>query len=68
MADIAAHSIPTSRKKSRAIHPLIVRVTHWINAIAIIIMILSGLEIHNAHPTLPFQVPKTYGHNWFSGL
>jgi len=50
------------------IHPLIVRITHWINAGAIIIMIMSGLEIHNAYPILPFMVPRaiTLG-GWLGG-
>jgi len=50
------------------IHPLLVRLTHWINAVAIIVMIMSGLEIHNAYPTLPFAVPKavTLG-GWLGG-
>ncbi|HYP56852.1 MAG TPA: cytochrome b/b6 domain-containing protein [Beijerinckia sp.] len=50
------------------VHPLIVRLTHWINAAAIIVMIMSGLEIHNAYPTLPFKVPEivTLG-GWLGG-
>lgn len=32
--------------------PPIVRVTHWINVVALTIMIMSGLQIFNAHPTL----------------
>jgi thiosulfate reductase cytochrome b subunit len=54
---------------SRSIHPPIVRITHWINAVAIVVMILSGLAIHNAHPTLPFPVPDwlTIG-GFISGL
>lgn len=43
--------------KPLTIHPLIVRVTHWVNAFAVIIMIGSGLAIHNAFPILPFAVP-----------
>jgi thiosulfate reductase cytochrome b subunit len=41
---------------SKVIHPAIVRVTHWINALAIGVMIMSGWVIHNAHPTLPFAI------------
>jgi thiosulfate reductase cytochrome b subunit len=54
--------------KQPLIHPLIIRVTHWINAAAIIVMIMSGLEIHNAYPTLPFKVPRilTLG-GWLGG-
>lgn len=39
------------------IHPLIVRITHWINAAAIIVMILSGWAIYNADPIFPFRFP-----------
>ena len=41
-----------------ALHPLIVRTTHWINAAAMTVMIMSGWEIHNAHPILPFAIPS----------
>lgn len=33
-------------------HALTVRVTHWINAIALILLLMSGLQIFNAHPSL----------------
>ena len=31
-------------------HHWIVRVTHWVNFVAIVIMVGSGLEIFNAYP------------------
>ncbi len=33
-------------------HTVLVRITHWINALAIFFMIGSGLNIFNAHPSL----------------
>ena len=33
-------------------HTLVVRVTHWVNALAIVFMIGTGLNIFNAHPSL----------------
>ena len=48
------------------IHPLIVRLTHWINAAAILVMIASGWEIYNASPILPFHFPLTLG-GWLGG-
>ena len=33
-------------------HALVVRITHWINAFAIVFLILTGLNIFNAHPSL----------------
>ncbi|RUP00366.1 cytochrome b/b6 domain-containing protein [Hyphomicrobium sp.] len=46
------------QKPSPPIHPLAIRITHWINAFAMIVMILSGWGIHNAYPTLPFAFPE----------
>jgi thiosulfate reductase cytochrome b subunit len=43
------------RRKPREIiyrHTFLVRVAHWVNAIAIFLMIGSGLNIFNAHPAL----------------
>ncbi|OYU14720.1 MAG: hypothetical protein CFE37_09655 [Alphaproteobacteria bacterium PA4] len=33
-------------------HALAVRVTHWVNALAIFLLIMTGLNIFNAHPML----------------
>ncbi len=56
------------RKPGPVVHPRPVRITHWINAVAMPVMIGSGLEIHNAHPILPFRVPEalTIG-GWLGG-
>jgi thiosulfate reductase cytochrome b subunit len=42
---------------SGAIHPLVVRITHWVNAFAMILMILSGWRIYNASPIFGFSFP-----------
>lgn len=54
--------------KKKPLHPVIVRVTHWINALAMVVMIMSGLEIHNAYPVVPFSFPRfiTLG-GWLGG-
>src|SRR5579862_7618193 len=36
------------------IHPLWVRVTHWINALAILMMIGSGWQVYDASPLFSF--------------
>jgi thiosulfate reductase cytochrome b subunit len=33
-------------------HPVLIRVTHWINVICMTILLMSGLQIFNAHPAL----------------
>ncbi len=50
------------------VHPLVVRVTHWINAFAILIMAASGWRIYNASPIFPFRFPNelTLG-GWLAG-
>ena len=49
-------------------HPGIVRLTHWINAASVIVMIGSGWQIYNASPLLPFRFPQalTIG-GWLGG-
>src|SRR5215212_1988658 len=51
-----------------AIHPLFVRVTHWINALAVFVLIGSGWQIYNASPLFPFTFPPaiTIG-RWLAG-
>jgi thiosulfate reductase cytochrome b subunit len=51
-----------------AIHPVWVRVTHWINVVAMVVMIGSGWEIYNASPLFPFVFPRgiTLG-GWLAG-
>ena len=52
----------------RVLHPLVVRLTHWLNAVAVIGMIGSGWQIYNASPILPFTFPGaiTIG-GWLGG-
>jgi len=37
-------------RASGTIHPAWLRITHWINAVAVVVMIGSGWEIYNASP------------------
>lgn len=50
------------------VHPVVVRITHWINAFAILIMVASGWRIYNADPLFPFKFPAdlTLG-GWLAG-
>jgi thiosulfate reductase cytochrome b subunit len=55
MADMTAGHL--HRASRIIVHPLIVRITHWLNALAMIIMIMSGWRIYNSDPILPFTFP-----------
>ena len=50
------------------IHPRWVRITHWVNAVAVVIMAMSGWRIYNASPFFPFAIPGqiTLG-GWLGG-
>jgi thiosulfate reductase cytochrome b subunit len=48
----------TTMPAAATIHPGWVRVCHWINAIAILVMIGSGWQIYNAAPLFPFEFSK----------
>ncbi|KQP07904.1 thioredoxin reductase [Methylobacterium sp. Leaf99] len=60
---------PSSPQAERPIHPLVVRITHWVNALAMLIMITSGWRIYNASPIFgDWAFPKsvTLG-GWLGG-
>jgi thiosulfate reductase cytochrome b subunit len=48
--------------------PLVVRITHWLNAVAMVLMIGSGWRIYNASPLFDFRFPReiTIG-GWLGG-
>jgi thiosulfate reductase cytochrome b subunit len=50
------------------VHPRWLRLTHWINALAVVIMVTSGWRIYNASPLFGFTFPKdiTLG-GWLGG-
>jgi thiosulfate reductase cytochrome b subunit len=56
-------------KGSTLVHPLVVRITHWINVLAVLMMITSGWRIYNASPlfeSLSFPDELTLG-GWLAG-
>ena len=55
------------RAEAELIHPLYVRVTHWINALAVLIMIGSGWQIYNASPLFDFAFPASALGGWLAG-
>lgn len=54
--------------KTRVIQPAWVRVVHWINAVAIVLMIMSGWQIYNASPLFKFTFsPSITLGGWLGG-
>lgn len=56
------------KSSTAVIHPLWLRLTHWINALATVLLVLSGWRIYNASPVFAFNIPDgiTLG-GWLGG-
>ncbi|WP_291855607.1 cytochrome b/b6 domain-containing protein [Bradyrhizobium sp.] len=59
------HATPT---RAKAIQPAWVRAVHWTNAVAMVVMIMSGWQIYNASPLFGFTFSRsiTLG-GWLGG-
>lgn len=62
------HTNPTERVAAVLVHPLTVRITHWVNVVAVLIMVTSGWRIYNASPLFSFTFSNhiTLG-GWLAG-
>ena len=60
---MSAHAMSTA-----TIHPAWLRLTHWLNAVAVVLLATSGWRIYNAAPFFPFELPRalTLG-GWLGG-
>ena len=63
-APIAASAPFETMKEVIYRHTFLVRLTHWVNAVTIFVMIGTGLNIFNAHPLLYWG---EQGNNWPNG-
>src|ERR1700759_1602775 len=68
MSSITANEQRTAVVPAKVIQPAWVRVVHWINAVAMILMIMSGWQIYNASPLFGFRFSSsiTLG-GWLGG-
>lgn len=68
MSSITASQEHAASVPAKAIQPFWVRAVHWINAVAMILMIMSGWQIYNASPlfTFKFSSSITLG-GWLGG-
>ena len=68
--DIEA-TLPSARVDARAArriyrHRLPVRLMHWINVVCLTVLLMSGLNIFNAHPALYWGQESTFAQPWIS--
>ena len=77
MTDIAAEPLaePSDSQADRPLsrgrtdtwrHPVWVRLAHWLNVVAVVVLIMSGLNILLAHPHLYWGVRSTFADPWIN--
>jgi thiosulfate reductase cytochrome b subunit len=68
MSSLAAAEEHLEATPARVIQPAWVRIMHWINALAMILMIMSGWQIYNASPLFDFRFsPHITLGGWLAG-
>jgi thiosulfate reductase cytochrome b subunit len=68
MSTLTATDDDAARAPAKVVQPAWVRIMHWINALAMIMMIMSGWQIYNASPLFGFTFSRsiTLG-GWLGG-
>jgi thiosulfate reductase cytochrome b subunit len=65
---MTAETVHAAAAERAVIHPAWVRACHWINALAVLVMIGSGWQIYDASPLFGFRFPKSIAlGNWLAG-
>jgi thiosulfate reductase cytochrome b subunit len=59
MSDTSITDQQPAQRSVAVIHPLWLRLVHWINAFAMVVMIGSGWQIYNASPLFDFSFSRT---------
>ena len=67
-ASSAGGELPGRSVRAATIQPAWVRIAHWLNALAVLVLVASGWRIYNASPIFAFKFPKdlTLG-GWLGG-
>ena len=65
---MTAETMDAAVVEREVIHPAWVRVCHWINALAVLMMVGSGWQIYDASPLFDFRFPKSIAlGQWLGG-
>ena len=52
--------VETVRRRWTFRHPLVIRLAHWLNVVCLAVLLMSGLQIFNAHPALYWGEASTF--------
>src|ERR1700721_141508 len=65
---VSDHPAAPTASGAKTIQPGWVRIVHWINAVAIVLMVMSGWQVYDASPLFKFSFPAsaTLG-GWLGG-
>ncbi len=68
MTSISSASAPRANAVSRVVlrHSAVVRVCHWVNALCFVMLLMSGLQIFNAHPSLSWGRATDFSDPFFA--
>ncbi|AJP59883.2 thioredoxin reductase [Pandoraea vervacti] len=70
MSTLTKTAPPATQPPARRapVQPVWLRVTHWLNVLAVVVMVMSGWRIYNASPIFAFRFPNemTLG-GWLGG-
>jgi thiosulfate reductase cytochrome b subunit len=68
MSSLTATDQPIDATRAKVIQPAWIRAMHWTNAVAMVLMIMSGWQIYNASPLFDFRFSHdiTLG-SWLGG-
>jgi thiosulfate reductase cytochrome b subunit len=67
MSSLAGHASATAASPRVVYrHSALVRLTHWINALCFVLLLMSGLQIFNAHPALYWGDASTFDRPFFA--
>jgi thiosulfate reductase cytochrome b subunit len=65
---MTAETMDVAVSDRAVIHPVWVRVCHWVNALSVLVMIGSGWQIYDASPLFGFTFPKSIAlGQWLGG-
>ena len=57
-AIVTTNANATKPVLSLTIHPAWLRASHWLNAVAVVVMVSSGWRVYNASPIFDFRFPR----------
>jgi len=67
---MTAAATAAARERPRKVlvhrHAAATRLTHWVNVLALAFLLMSGLQIFNAHPALYWGAKSVFAHPWLA--